>query len=414
MNSFTVMFVDIVDSTKLKHQHSTQDAFNMTMWLFNMVQKKGPAGAKFTGDGGMMVFPESDGGCLGALYAAEEIIQEIDRLNFSFRRVAELDHTQLWDSTNRVTRTGVDIRLQVRIGIATGQPTQISFNPLDVIGTEADLAARLCGEADPDSILVDRATKETAIKTEQELEKRFLKCEHRLQLKGIPIEVEGFYQFLPERLVSKPADGPYVGGVLSLFAHRKSLNKTFGTGRIIKLAAENSILLVAGRTLKFWATKVLSDTNLLTLAGQKKLQLRFLMSSQDSCKYLDKFQIEIISKDRPEAIMVFMQVHKQAGNFGFDFQVRETEHLFLDGMVYGEIVLPGQPTKDITRIVLQDINATDIDVQTQVMDTGDDPKATVLLACICRQAPERRKYCKVCGLHDRTMNIFEHHARELQ
>lgn len=416
MSKYTIMFVDIIGSTNLKHQHDRQDAFDVTMWLFHMIREIAAGSAKFTGDGGMIVFPEYQGGSRRAILAAEKIIQEVDGLNLAFKRVAELERTEPRDPTPKDPRTGHDLRLQVRIGIATGTPTKINDNPLDVVGTEADLAARLCTEADPDGILVDQNTKNIVTQEVPELQGRFKECLHRLQLKGIPKTVDGFYHFFPDRLVGKPADGPYVGGILALFAHRNLLIESFPEGRILELAAEGSELLVAGRTLKFWATKIMSDHSFLKRAGRKKLKMSFLMSSQSSCKYLDKSQVKTIRRDRPQAVEVFRKVRSSdASVYGFEFKVRETSHLFLDGLVYAEIELPGKPrTVEKTRIVLQDINATDSDVQMLITDKGDDPKATLLLACICNQDLERRKYCKVCGLYDRTLNIYNNYARDLQ
>jgi class 3 adenylate cyclase len=405
MSTYSVMFVDIVDSTKLKHLHDPRDAFDMTRWLFRSIQRKAPNGAKFTGDGGMVVYPEWEGGSQRAVLEAQSIIQEVDGLNLAFKRIIELDPASRRDPTTSDPRTGSDIRLKVRIGIATGTPSQINENPLDVVGTEADLAARLSSEADPDGILVDQLTRDTAIQKE-ELRNRFQECPRRLQLKGIPKNVDGFYHFIPERLIGQPANGPFVGGVLALFTHRDSLNVSFPPGRILELAAKDSELLVAGRTLKFWSHMVLSEDKYLRLAQEKRLKLHFLMSSQASCEFLDPVQVKIIKKDRPEAIEIFNRIESRSD--GFEFRLKETKHLFLDGLVYAEIELPGRPVVlEKTRIALQDINATEME------EARDDPKATLLLACICHQDNQRRKYCKACGLYDRTVKIYKHHAKRL-
>jgi class 3 adenylate cyclase len=399
------MFVDIVDSTKLKHLHDRCDAFDLTRWLFRSIQRKAPLGAKFTGDGGMVVYPEWEGGSQRAVLEAQSIIQEVDGLNLAFKRITELDPASRRDPTKGDPRTGSDIRLEVRIGIATGTPNEINENPLDVVGTEADLAARLSSEADPDGILVDGLTRDTAIQKE-EFRNRFQECHRRLQLKGIPKTVDGFYHFIPERLVGRPANGPFVGGVLALFTHRDSLNASFPPGRILELAAEDSELLVAGRTLKFWSHMVLSKDKYLRLAKKKRLKLHFLMSSQASCEFLDPVQVKIIKKDRPEAIEIFNRIESRSD--GFEFGLKETKHLFLDGLVYAEIELPGRPAVlKKTRIALQDINATEME------EAREDPKATLLLACICHQDNQRRKYCKACGLYDRTVKIYKHHAKRL-
>ncbi len=421
MDTYTVMFVDIVNSTSLKHLHDPHDAYDLIKWLFDRIQRIAPSGAKFTGDGGMMVFPDERisseilNGSQHALLAAERVIQEVDGLNLAFKKIADLGERR--PPTAKNPRTGSDIRLQVRIGITTATPTKIfSNNPLDVVGTVTDLAARLSSEADLDGILVYKTTMERAIEADSSLSGRFFPCDRRLQLKGVPRDIDGFYHFSPDRLVGTPADGPYIGGILAMFTHRAALANSFPPGRIINMATEGSELLVAGRTLKFWATRVLAQEEYLSMARRKKLKLHFLISSKDSCRYLDDAQVKAIERDQPEAITIFKEIQSRTSSDGdFEFKLRETDHLFLDGLVYADIELPGNPiVKERTRIVLQDINATDHDVQISPIHMRDDPKATLLFACICNQDADRRKYCKVCGLHDRTWNIFENHARDIQ
>lgn len=409
MSNFTVMFIDLVDSTKLKHEFAPEDAFDVVKWLWSVVRLKGEF-RKFTGDGAMFVFREKGQGPLKAIETAEQIIQEVDGKNLAFQRVAELYNRS---ATSRDPRTGSDIRIRLRIGIATGSAAEFSHFDLDVIGKTPDLAARLCSEADTDGILIDDATKVSAMRDNPSIsENSFKKCDRRLMLKGVPKGDDEFWHFKPTRLVLNPADGPYAGGILKVFTHRELLNEAFPAGRLLRLAQPNSTILAAGRTLKFWAVKIFNSPEYLKIAVEKKLKFQFLVSSLESCSFLDRPQVDTIRRDRDVAFPIFWNMQQKAG--GFEFELRETSHLFLDGVIFVNIGLPGGPeSKPNTRIAFQDINAVDSEAQKHVSSIRDDPKATILLACICNNESDRKGLCKVCGLHERTQNIYDHHAFKL-
>ena len=53
-----------------------------------------------------------------------------------------------------------DLPLQVRVGIAAGEPLE---RHNDLFGSTVQLAARLCAHADPDSILISNAVAELCV-----------------------------------------------------------------------------------------------------------------------------------------------------------------------------------------------------------------------------------------------------------
>jgi class 3 adenylate cyclase len=131
----TIMFTDIVGSTALTQQLGDDGAMALVRRHDTTVRAALDAHAgrevKHTGDGIMASFSSAS----RAVECAITIQRELARLR-------DEDHGR---------------QLHVRIGLAAGEP--VTEND-DLFGTSVQLAARLCGEADPGGILVSVAVRE--------------------------------------------------------------------------------------------------------------------------------------------------------------------------------------------------------------------------------------------------------------
>ena len=131
----------------------------------------------------MLIFSRGTDGCATALRIAQNIIQRVDRENLRFASF-EIP------------------RIHIRIGIATGRCYEIGgLKQIDIIGSAADLAARLCAEVEPDSILIDEGTKSNSNWSAD----NFIPCTRRLSLKNVPLPTnkrrrEVFYTLKTERI----------------------------------------------------------------------------------------------------------------------------------------------------------------------------------------------------------------------
>jgi class 3 adenylate cyclase len=131
----TILFTDIVGSTDLTQNLGDETAFALLEVHDRIVREAlathGGREVKHTGDGIMAAF----------VSAASAI-----RCGISV-------HDQLAEHRN----THSDQPLQVRIGVASGEPIE---HHNDLFGTAVQLAARLCAHAEPDQILASNAVAE--------------------------------------------------------------------------------------------------------------------------------------------------------------------------------------------------------------------------------------------------------------
>lgn len=378
---WTVMFIDLVGSTEFKYKDGAEKVAEIITELFAIIQDNTSAKQlKFTGDGAMAIFKKNEQGALKALEAAERILQRVDSMNLRFNHP----------------------RIHIRIGVATGKCYEVSkVGSTELSGKTADLAARLEGEAEVDSILVDLSTREASGYPGH----RFTKCDRRLSLRGVPIapvgEHESFYFFKARRLLRPPKEDHYSKGLLALFADRQSLIRDLSAIRLIHLAKPGSTILVAGRTLKHW-----KEFGAEISWAVKENDIRFhlvigsdtLSNSVEIQRQLEKKQIDEIRTDLPESRAYFLDLAAEmvAAGKSKHFQLRETDYLILDGITCAEIVSPGNPEGDAKLITLQDINAA----------SGGN-KATFVLACRCNaERNVRKESCMAHGLHKRTHLIF--------
>jgi hypothetical protein len=275
----------------------------------------------------------------------------------------------------------------------------LKFGISDAIGATIDLAARLCAEADCDGILVDQTTK-SASRLDDQL---FEPCQRRLLLKGVPLSPKNrpdhFYHFRPLRFVTPPIEDPHSRGVLALYPNRVSLNQDFTPDRLVRLAVEDSIILVAGRTLITWTDRKVVKV-MKKVGVPKGVNFRFLISSkkaEEASIYLDEQQTKDIGDHLPRGRTAFRNLSMYDPDH---FQPKETDLLILDGITCGWILLPGEKQKGSSKgklVVLQDINAA-----------SGHQKATLLWACVCSQEGEEgRNDCIAHGLYKRTKLIYD-------
>lgn len=376
MEHWVIMFVDMVNSTRLKYTQESAIVIEVIKKLYSIIQDKssGKESIKFTGDGAMVIFKQKNNGCEMALKAAEGILQAVDRQNLLFDPQFK---TNLYP-------------ISIRIGISTGECHEISTIGLDLCGRKVDLAARLCAEAEPDSILIDEATKGKSNFPKH----RFSFCKRRLLLKGVPIppgSPEKYFYFNPKRFLKSQLY--YSNGLLSLYPDRNSLMIDFRPARIIHIAAPNSVIFVAGRTLISW-TSIIPEMK--QVAIEKRIKFRFLISAEHTSKYLDEKQQTEIRNHLPNAISFFRYME----NFSYKhFQYRETDQLILDGITCARVLFPGNDKSAHSKgklIALQDINAA-----------HGEHKASILFACTCNKEDEEGDItCMAHGLYNRTKLIY--------
>ena len=132
----TVLFTDIVDSTSLTQQLGDERAMDL-LAIHDSVVRDALASTqgrevKHTGDGIMASFVSA----AGAVRCALQIQRELAR------------------------RERSDMPINVRIGAAAGEPVEHNN---DIFGSTVQLAARLCGHAEPDQIVVSSAVAELCL-----------------------------------------------------------------------------------------------------------------------------------------------------------------------------------------------------------------------------------------------------------
>jgi len=134
----TVLFTDIVDSTAMCSRHGDEAAIAMLQVHDRIVRDALGAGGgreiKHTGDGIMAAF-------LSAVSAVRSACEVQDVLK---------EHNA----------GGPDLPVVVRIGIAAGEPVEQAN---DLFGSTVQLAARLCGQAEPGQILVSQVIADLCI-----------------------------------------------------------------------------------------------------------------------------------------------------------------------------------------------------------------------------------------------------------
>jgi len=134
----TVLFTDIVNSTTITQSLGDEAAMAMLGVHDTIVREAlsavGGREVKHTGDGIMASFVSA----AGAVRCAIQIQRELDK------------HAQ----------TNTERPLKVRVGAAAGEPVEQNN---DLFGSTVQLAARLCGHAQPEQILVTNAIAELCI-----------------------------------------------------------------------------------------------------------------------------------------------------------------------------------------------------------------------------------------------------------
>jgi class 3 adenylate cyclase len=372
---WTVMFVDIEDSTRLKYREDTDRVTRVVLKLFDTVRAEchTKESIKFTGDGAMVVFNRTAASPREAIAAAERIVQRNDTNNLQ----ADLP------------------LIHIRIGIATGPGVEVQgVSSTDVVGKHVDLAARLCGDAERDGILIDDTTKELSGLAGH----HFRPCERRLSLKGVvpprkPEPPEQFWELKTLRLARTPKQDPTENGLLAVYPDRPALNRDLSPARWLWLAARGSRLVVAGRTLKNW--KFVADEIRFYIA-EKQLRFAFVLSTEEAAKpFLERRQIEEIDRDRGPALDQFRML---AEDHPESFAVHETPLLILDGVTCAKVIPPaGDAARDGRYVALQDVNAA-----------YGIHKYALLWACTCGRDDEKgTERCITHGLLRRTRLLFE-------
>ena len=386
MEKWVILFVDMVGSTDLKYRYAGYDDTVAQMIerlcaAINEGRNRAHAteyiNSKFTGDGEMLVFRrDMSNGCGAALSVAENILLAVERDN--------------------LVNLKLDLPpIRIRMGIATGDAKNISgLIATDLVGRPVDLAARLCAETDPDSILIDKTTRDCANGDGYRFpDHRFVRCDRRLSLKGVPYSSptqEDFYFFRVNRLLTSTSIDTFQQGLLDIYTDRSKLDHNWSPVRVIHRAAPDSTILVAGRTLKSW-TQYRSEMR--CAARENKVRFQFLLSSKQACKFLLGDQQTAIEEDLPKAIKFFKFLAETGRTH---FEARISDHLILDGITCATIRPPRieSESKFDKRIVIQDINAGNA-----------DNKSSQLWGCTCPEQTELPK-CRVHGLYRRTEHLF--------
>ncbi len=287
---------------------------------------------------------------------------------------------------------GAFVRLQVRVGIATGACAVIEKGSQDVVGRPADLASRLSQAAETDQILVP----EEVVALSGLPREEFTPVTRRLVLRGIPLPEQGgtevFHLFRVSRLVSHLLPEAFPSGMLRIYTSRAELEQEFGIASLLERAEAGSELLVVGRTLVTWANMTLLARKSIQ---EKRLSLKLLVSSEEACRSLEDDEVKIIARHKRAALPSFRKLvrspHIQA-------KFRETSFLIPDGFTCARVVV-GETVKDI---VLRDINSG-----------AKTNKVTVLFACTCDNDSSRRSQCITCGMRERGAKLFEKFSRDV-
>lgn len=378
LGTWVTLFVDMVGSTELKYKYADRIVNTIIARLSRAVED-GRTGtregdnAKFTGDGAMLIFRRTPNGCGAALSVAENIFLAIERENL------RLDLPPV----------------RVRMGITTGQSMKLpGLFHTELVGRPVDLAARLCAEADPDTILLDKDTKAGATGDRYRFpDHRFVICKRRLALKGVPINrdtSDEFYYLRLNRLLNSTFPDTFTKGLLALFPDRAQLQRDWSPARLIHRVVPGSTILVAGRTLTHW-THFRSEMRHAALVHDVHFQL--LLSSEGACRFLLPAQHVDVRTDLPLAVECFTDL---AVSDPKHFEVRISDHLIIDGIVCAHVRPPGDTTdSDGKLVVIQDINA----------GTAAN-KSSQLWGCNCVPHGENMDKCPAHGLFERTEHIF--------
>lgn len=144
----TVLFCDLVGSTTLSEQLDAEDLFHALAAYHGMVKRiavryNGHV-AKIVGDGvdlyfGYPIAGEDD--AVRAIHAGLAILEDIQHLTLA---------------------DGKPVRLQVRVGVATGRVTVGMLDAMSIAGSTPNLAARIQAEAQPGQLTIAPATRRIA------------------------------------------------------------------------------------------------------------------------------------------------------------------------------------------------------------------------------------------------------------
>jgi class 3 adenylate cyclase/cold shock CspA family protein len=192
----TVVCFDQRGSTHAKITKSESDWVAQTIKVYDTILTRArkycpDVASSFTGDG-MMLFYDGDDYATVAVQTAIEVQEELARLN---------------RPANNALVGVIDVK--VSVGIASGDPWWFETAPghPNVIGTCADIAARLCNAATPQAILIDEETasvmnpKKIVSKhgeAEGRTPQQYVGDKQHLALKGIPDPV-GYFEVLWEQ-----------------------------------------------------------------------------------------------------------------------------------------------------------------------------------------------------------------------
>jgi class 3 adenylate cyclase len=405
MRKQVVMFVDLVGSTELKYRTSALEVMAMVDRLLQIAREEcGTRPFKFTGDGAMVLADATAASARSLVQAAVLILMRLERENLTFLMPG----------------------IHVRIGIATGPCFPIL--QFDVSGTIPDLAARLCAEADPDSILIDAATCELiGSPAADKLGAR--PCNRRLALKGVPMDpgaAESFYSIEPPRLfqrryrLERPEGGHSAldRALIALYPNRTALVEELSVSRMIDLAAPvnrtDPPLLIAGRTLIAWTQDSIPQE--LRQAAARGVSFFFVIGAAH--RHLPPEYGGNAEADPPDMID-----HEQDGDILADLRASlpvleklctdDPTHFHLeviagtvitDGVTTGRFRLPNPPwrttrpdsLKEPVFLAMYDINAA-----------PEDHKATLVLGCTDSNGDGSTDACMAHGLRKRVMNMVE-------
>lgn len=144
----TVLFCDLVGSTALAEQMDAEDLFDALAAYHNMVKRiavrfNGHV-AKIVGDGVDLYF--------GYPIAGED--DAVRAIHAGLAILEELQHLTLTD--------GKPVKLQVRVGVATGRVTVGMLDAMSIAGSTPNLAARIQAEAKPGQLAIAPSTRRIA------------------------------------------------------------------------------------------------------------------------------------------------------------------------------------------------------------------------------------------------------------
>lgn len=385
---FTVMFVDTVDSTEVKVRYAPhiQSVSKRLIDLFHIIRQetvlnvgKRPARSwRFNGDGAMVLYDGGKAGAKAALDAARGIHRKLEAENFRYYEPK--------------------LQLHIRIGIATGRCIAIDMmERIEPIGAPADLASRLCAEADVDGILIDERTRQLAGLKDGE------SCEiltRRLALKGIgdaPDVHRKFFTIDTGRMARPVESRLFENGLVKLYSDRRSLASEMSPQMILDYAAQGTEVIVSGRTLATWARPENLE-RLREAIRLKSLIVKFIILQQNIKPYLPDEEMPAHYADLEQASTAFeatATLLRQHTDSRGSLEIRKTSTVIFDGTTCFTSSLLGEAQFSPRRLfVLQDINASSF-----------ESKACLLIACSCSPgAPEGN--CIAEGLRDRMQRVF--------